>query len=49
VVVEHGGSGSQTAAPVARDIMIKTLELDPSRVRPVLNVENRPPHPAGQG
>jgi penicillin-binding protein 2 len=49
VVVEHGGSGSQTAAPVARDIMIRTLELNPSRVRPVLSVENRPPHPAGQG
>jgi penicillin-binding protein 2 len=49
VVVEHGGSGSQTAAPVARDIMIRTLELDPSRARPVLSVENRPPRPAGRG
>jgi penicillin-binding protein 2 len=31
VVVEHGGSGSKAAAPVARDIMAKALELDPSR------------------
>ena len=29
VVVEHGGSGSQSAAPIARDIMAKALELDP--------------------
>ena len=27
VVVEHGGSGSATAAPIARDIMTKTLNL----------------------
>jgi len=25
VVVEHGGSGSSTAAPVARDILAKTI------------------------
>jgi len=50
VVIEHGGSGSQTAAPVARDIMVRTLELDPSRARPVLSVENRRrPGPAGRG
>tara|TARA_R110002073_G_scaffold148275_1_gene301302 strand:+ start:8086 stop:9978 length:1893 start_codon:yes stop_codon:yes gene_type:complete len=30
VVVEHGGSGSRTAAPVARDIMRLALERDPS-------------------
>ena len=49
VVIEHGGSGSQTAAPVARDIMVRTLELDPSRARPVLSVENRRrPGPAGR-
>lgn len=29
VVVEHGGSGSKTAAPIARDIMRKVLERDP--------------------
>ena len=50
VVVEHGGSGSQAAAPIARDIMTKTLELDPSRSRPVLSVENRRrPGPAAGG
>lgn len=26
VVVEHGGSGSSTAAPIARDIMMKTMK-----------------------
>lgn len=31
VVVEHGGSGSRIAAPIARDIMIETLRRDPSR------------------
>ncbi|MGC6476473.1 MAG: penicillin-binding protein 2 [Parvibaculales bacterium] len=29
VVVEHGGSGSKTAAPIARDMMEKILERDP--------------------
>jgi penicillin-binding protein 2 len=28
VVVEHGGSGSAAAAPVVRDLLIKTQELD---------------------
>ncbi|MCB9991861.1 MAG: penicillin-binding protein 2 [Rhodospirillales bacterium] len=30
VVVEHGGSGSGTAAPIARDILRKTQERDPA-------------------
>ncbi len=30
VIVEHGQSGSAAAAPIARDIMLKVLELDPS-------------------
>jgi penicillin-binding protein 2 len=34
VIVEHGGSGSAAAAPIARDIMARTLELDPSRPLP---------------
>lgn len=29
VIVEHGNSGSATAAPIARDIMQRTLELAP--------------------
>ncbi|MFW5679146.1 MAG: penicillin-binding protein 2 [Pseudomonadota bacterium] len=33
VVVEHGGSGSASAAPIARDLMQKTLDLDPSGSR----------------
>jgi penicillin-binding protein 2 len=31
VIVEHGGSGSKAAAPIARDIMLETQRLDPSR------------------
>ncbi len=31
VLVEHGGRGSSTAAPIARDIMLQTLKRDPSR------------------
>jgi len=30
VVVEHGGSGGAVAAPIARDIMQRTLELNPA-------------------
>ena len=39
VVVEHGGSGSKAAAPIARDIMAKALELDPSRTPPAISLE----------
>jgi penicillin-binding protein 2 len=42
VVVEHGGSGSQAAAPIARDIMAKALELAPTRARPPLSAERSP-------
>ncbi|MCC2662517.1 MAG: peptidoglycan glycosyltransferase [Geminicoccaceae bacterium] len=42
VVVEHGGSGSQAAAPLARDIMAKALELAPTRSRPPLTAEREP-------
>lgn len=30
VIVEHGGGGSSTAAPIARDILAKVLERDPA-------------------
>ena len=30
VVVEHGGSGSKVAAPIARDLLLATQKLDPS-------------------
>jgi penicillin-binding protein 2 len=31
IVVEHGGSGSSAAAPIARDIMRETQRRDPAR------------------
>ncbi len=31
LIVEHGGSGSGVAAPIARDIMKRVLERDPSK------------------
>lgn len=34
VVVEHGGSGSKVAAPIARDIMRETLTRDPCGLLP---------------
>jgi penicillin-binding protein 2 len=46
VVVEHGGSGSQAAAPLARDILAKALELDPIRARAPLTAD-REAAPAG--
>lgn len=39
VVVEHGGSGSRAAGPVARDIMKKTLERDPASRAPYVPTE----------
>lgn len=54
VVVEHGGSGSHSAAPIARDIVQRTLELDPSRPRPAGTARRNPldgesPQPGGSG
>ena len=48
VVVEHGGSGSQSAAPIARDIMAKALELDPARTKPAISLEWRAPRTVGR-
>jgi penicillin-binding protein 2 len=48
VVVEHGGSGSKAAAPIARDIMAKALELDPSRTPPAISLERRSAPARGQ-
>ncbi len=31
VIVEHGGSGSKVAAPIARDLLEEVLRLDPAR------------------
>jgi len=38
VIVEHGQSGSGTASPIARDIMTRALELDPSHSRTLARV-----------
>lgn len=46
VVVEHGGSGSTTAGPIARDIMTKALELDSSRPGPALSAGGSRPQRA---
>ena len=35
VVIEHGGGGSTTAAPIARDIMRAALTLNPAGQPPV--------------
>jgi penicillin-binding protein 2 len=48
VVVEHGGSGAGTAAPIARDIMAKTLELDPTRGRPPVTAGRPNSRPTGE-
>ena len=42
VVVEHGGGGSAVAAPIARDVMKKVLELDPLKTPPILPGVNNP-------
>jgi penicillin-binding protein 2 len=34
VIVEHGMSGARAAAPIARDILRKTLEIDPAPAAP---------------
>ena len=32
VVVEHGGGGSKNAAPIARDLLMKVMSIDPAKV-----------------
>ena len=39
VLVEHGGSGAKAAAPIARDLMRKALELDPAADAPAAVAE----------
>jgi peptidoglycan glycosyltransferase len=31
VLVEHGGYGSSAAAPIARDLLLKAMELENAR------------------
>ena len=44
VVVDHGGGGSKTAAPIARDIMLEVLKKDPAR-KPVFQPSVTPTNP----
>ncbi|MEE8533700.1 MAG: penicillin-binding transpeptidase domain-containing protein, partial [Alphaproteobacteria bacterium] len=43
VVVEHGGSGSRKAAPIARDILRETQRRDPARDGGPARVAERAP------
>ena len=43
VVVEHGGSGAKTAAPVARDILLELQKLDPTNELDT-SLENKEAH-----
>ncbi|MCH9019788.1 MAG: penicillin-binding protein 2 [Proteobacteria bacterium] len=45
VVVEHGGSGSRVAAPIARDILRETQRRDPARAGGAGRVATAPPRP----
>ncbi len=47
VVVEHGGGGSSTAAPIARDILLKVQRRDPSRRRANEGIAANPDAPGG--
>ena len=40
VVVEHGVGGSRTAAPLARDIMIRAQQLAPAKLTPATTAES---------
>jgi penicillin-binding protein 2 len=42
VVVEHGGSGSATAAPIARDILTATQLIDPIGTAPAIMPKPKP-------
>ncbi|MEO1090834.1 MAG: penicillin-binding protein 2 [Pseudomonadota bacterium] len=47
VVVDHGGSGSKAAAPIARDLLQTVLDLDPSGSR--ISAERRVAPPSALG
>jgi penicillin-binding protein 2 len=49
VVVEHGGSGSGAAAPIARDILLETQRLGRERRDEPFAVDGAPRAPAGRG
>ncbi|MGE3302728.1 MAG: penicillin-binding protein 2 [Hyphomonadaceae bacterium] len=47
VVIEHGGSGSAVAAPIARDIMRATLLRDPASMKAMKVARGEAPAPPG--
>ncbi|WP_370152086.1 penicillin-binding protein 2 [Ferrovibrio sp.] len=52
VIIEHGGGGSTAAAPVARDLLLETQRLDPSRrnrAAPGPTTARNPQPPRGTG
>lgn len=48
IVVEHGGSGSAAAAPVAKDILTEALRLDPANQTPVEGLPEQRIEPEGE-
>lgn len=42
VIVEHGGSGSKAAAPIARDLLIETQRRDPGATPPLEFLTSEP-------
>ncbi|WP_299436331.1 penicillin-binding protein 2 [uncultured Rhodospira sp.] len=49
VIVEHAGGGSRHAAPIAHDVMLEALRLDPSRRRTTREVAAIRDAPPGEG
>ena len=47
VVVEHGGSGSRAAAPIARDILIKVQEIERANRKPLAGSDSPPTRDSG--
>jgi penicillin-binding protein 2 len=47
VVVEHGGSGSRAAAPLARDILIKVQEVERANRKPLAGSDSPPNRDSG--
>ena len=47
VVVEHGGSGSRAAAPLARDILIKVQEIERANRNPLAGSDSPPNRDSG--
>ena len=47
VVVEHGGSGSRAAAPLARDILTKVQEMERANRKPLAGSDIPPSRDSG--